>query len=399
MSLSILIAHNYYRERGGEDVVFETEAGLLEQHGHRVERLTFHNDEIPDRLSALGRVRLAGRTLWSPESRRQFRLLLSNPKPDIVHFHNTFPLISPSAHAACREAGVPVVQTLHNYRLLCPSATFFRNGRPCEDCLGRTAPWPAVLHACYRNSRSQTVVTAAMLTAHRLRGTWARGVDVYIALTEFSRRKFVEGGLPADKIALKPNFVHPDPGIGLHDGDFFLFVSRLDPNKGVETLLRAWQLLERPPPLLIPNDGPLTEAVRRAAELSPAIDYQGRVERNSMLALMHKARALILPSEWYESFPATIVEAFAHSLPVIASRLGAMPEIIEDGRTGLHFEPGDPADLATKVQWAWTHPEEMERMGREARREYETKYSAEQNYERLMQVYERAMAAAKEERA
>ena len=241
-------------------------------------------------------------------------------------------------------------------------------------------------------------MVAGMLTAHRLRGTWTRDVDVYIALTEFSRCKFVEGGLPAEKIALKPNFVHPDPGVGAHDGDFALFVSRLTTDKGTATLLRAWQLLQQPIPLLIGNDGPLADAAQHAAASSPTIDHRGWVPRESMLKLMHQARALILPSEWYEGFPATIVEAFAHSLPVIASRLGAMAEIIEDGRTGLHFAPGDAADLAAKVEWAWAHPDELRHMGMEARREYEAKYTAEQNYQQLMEIYGRTMAAAKERR-
>ena len=396
--LLLLMVHNYYREPGGEDAVFEAEANLLARHGHRIERVTIHNDGIPDDLGAVGRVQLAARTLWSRQTYQEVRSRRHRLKPDMALFHNTFPLISPSAYGACREARVPVVQTLHNYRLICPNATFFRDGRLCEDCLGKTPPWPGVLHACYRNSRSQTAVVAAMLTGHRLRRTWARDVDVYIALTEFARQKFVQGGLPADRVVVKPNFVHPDPGVGAHDGNFVLFVGRLATNKGVETLLRAWELLEGPVPLRIVGDGPLAWLVQRAGDSRPTIKYEGRLARNAVVALMREARALIFPSGWYECFPLTILEAFACSLPVIASRLGAMAEIVDDGRTGFHFAPGDVADLAAKVKWAWTHPHEMRCMGMEARREYETKYTAERNYSLLMQVYERAMEVAKERR-
>jgi glycosyltransferase involved in cell wall biosynthesis len=404
-ALLVCMVHNYYREPGGEDVVFEAEADLLERHGHRVERLTVHNDEIPDDLGAIGRAGLAARTIWSRQNHNELRSLLHRLKPDIVHFHNTFPLISPSAYAACREAAVPVIQELHNYRLLCPSAEFFRDGHPCEDCLGKTPPWPGVLHACYRSSRSQTAVVAAMLTAHRFRGTWRRDVDVYIAGTEFVRQKFIEGGFPPDKIVVKPNFVPNDPSAGGHDGNFVLFVGRLTTNKGlqtllkamgVETLLKAWELLEGAVPLHIVGAGPLAETVRHAAESSPSIEYVGRLERSSVLALMRQAPTLIFPSEWYEPFGLVMVEAFACGLPVIGSRLASMAEIIDDGRTGLHFTPGDPADLAAKIQWAWTHPQEMQHMGMEARREYETKYTAERIYDQLMQIYERAMAARKE---
>lgn len=392
MKTSILICHNYYREPGGEDVVFEAEADLLERRGHRVERLVVHNDEIPEKLGSVAQAMLAARTIWSRESDQRIRSLLRRTTPDVVHFHNTFPLISPSAYAACRQAGVPVVQTLHNYRLLCSNASFFRDGHPCEDCLGRTPPWPGVLHACYRDSRPQTTIVAAMLTAHRMRRTWTRDVSVYVALTEFAQRKFVQGGLPRGRIVVKPNFIEPDPGTGAHDGDFALFAGRLAPNKGVATLIQAWERLTTAVPLRIAGDGPLGEFVRSAASSNPLIQYHGRLDRESLLDLMHQARILVFPSEWYESFPVTLVEAFACGLPVVASRLGAMAEIVDVGQTGLHFASGDAADLAAKVEWAWAHPEEMRQMGAKARRQYETSYTAESNYEQLVRVYERAVA-------
>lgn len=397
--MSVIISvYNAYLNRGGEDEVFEAEADLLERHGHLVTRMRVEVDELRQ-LSILKRAKLAAGTIWSVQYGRRFRELIPRLKPDLVHFHNTFPLISPSAYVACQELGVPVVQTLHNFRLLCPNALFFRDGHICEDCSGKTFAWPGILHACYHNSRSQTSVIAAMLAGHHLRGTWSRDVDVYVATSEFTRQKFIIGGLPKDKILVKPNFLYPDPGVGDHQGDFALFVGRLDTNKGIETLLRTWELLDDLPPLHIVGDGPLAQVVEAAAHSNPNIQYLGRCPRESVLKSMAQARALIFPSQWYEGFPMTIVESLACGLPVIASRLGAMTEVIEDGRTGLHFEPGNAADLAAKVKWAWTQKEEMRRMGLEARREYESKYTADQNYDQLIKIYERALATTKKRSA
>lgn len=298
-------------------------------------------------------------------------------------------LVSPSAYYASQEAGVPVVQTLHNYRLVCPAATFFRDGHVCEDCLGKTPPWPGVMHACYRGSRSQTAVVAAMLTVHRALKTWREQVDCYITMTDFTRRKLIAGGLPAEKVAVKPNFVHPDPGMKDGHGCYALFVGRLSPEKGLRTLLQAWQGI-RDIPLKIVGDGPLLDEVRSVmqAQQLRGVEVLGTRTRQEVMDLMHGASFLVFPSEWYECFPVTLAEAFACGLPVVASSLGVMAEIVEDGRTGLHFKPGDPEDLAAKVEWAWGHPCEMTVMGREARHEYEQKYTAERNYQQLTEVYQ-----------
>src|SRR5581483_9761958 len=193
----------------------------------------------------------AARTVWSRPAYRVLRELLRAHRPAVAHFHNTFPLISPAAYYACRAERVPVVQTLHNFRLLCPNALFFRDGRVCEDCLGKAVPWPGVAHKCYRGSRSASAAVCTMLTVHRALGTWHTAVDRFIALTDASRRKFVAGGLPADKIAVKANFVDPDPGPGTGAGGYGVFVGRLSAEKGVGTLLKAWQQLGRDVPLKI----------------------------------------------------------------------------------------------------------------------------------------------------
>jgi glycosyltransferase involved in cell wall biosynthesis len=395
--MKIVVVHNTYKQPGGEDVVFEQERRMLESKGHVVIAY-FRNNKDVDDYGGFRRLQLAGRTIWAAESKKEFARLLHHENPDLVHIHNTFVMISPSIFSACREAGVPVVQTLHNFRLYCPAVTFFRDGRICEECVDHSL-WRGVAHGCYRNSRAATAVVAAMLAVHRQRQTWNRNVDRYIALTESSRAKFLQCGLPAEKIVVKPNFVHPDPGPrSSGEGEYALFVGRLSPEKRVSTVLAAWNHLhERSIPLVILGGGPQSDQLEKDAVRKglSSVDFRGQLPRDQTLATMRKARFLIFSSEWYEHFPVTIAESFACGVPVICSRLGAMQEIVEDGRTGLHFTPGDAQDLAAKVEWAWSHPEEMRSMGEQARREYETKYTAEKNYPMLMEIYGHAMAACR----
>lgn len=386
----VLFCHNFYQQLGGEDVVFAAERDLLRRYGHEV----FEHTDTNDRINGMNRLALAGTTIWSRAAHRTIGDLVGQAGVDIVHFHNTFPLLSPAVYSACKQAGAAVVQTLHNYRLVCPNGLLFRDGAPCEDCVGRTPPLPGVIHGCYGGSRAQTAVTATMLTTHRVRGTWRQDVDVYIALTEFSRQKLIQGGVPAAKIVVKPNFIDPAPEPGPSSGDFFLFAGRLDEGKGVKTLLKAWTSSCPPAPLRIAGSGALLADVSAAVRNSSMIEHLGTLDRTSLLDQMRQARALIFPSQWYENFPVTLVEAFACGLPVIVSRIGAMAEIVEDGRTGLLFNPGDPDDLRAKVRWAWDNPDELDRMGARARCEYESKYTGAQNYEQLMAIYERARIVA-----
>jgi len=392
--MKILTVHNTYQQRGGEDVVLEEETRLLKSHGHIVIRYGRDNAELKG-TGGIGALAAAGETVWSCSSHAAMREILKKEKPDIAHFHNTFPLISPSAYYACAEAGVPVVQTLHNYRLLCPAASLLRDGQVCESCMRRAAPWPGVLHACYRGSRPATLATAVMLSVHRALRTWRNKVNLYIALTEFARRKFIEGGLPADRIVVKCNFVVHRSTRWAPCGDYALFVGRLSAEKGPQLLPAAWQRLQTHIPLRVMGDGPLLEPLRetigRCGQAS-RIELMGRRTSEEVAVLMAGARFLIVPSVWYEAFPLTVAEAYSCGLPVIASRIGALAEIVQDGVTGLHFKPGDPADLAAKVEWAWTHPDAMEEMGRAARREYEAKYTAEANYQMLVQIYRHVSA-------
>ena len=387
--MNILVAHNYYQQPGGEDQVFAAEAALLEDHGHRVVRYEENNSRIADRVGALTAID----AIWNSTSARSITELMRREKPDVVHFHNTFPLISPAAYYAVQRAGVPVVQTLHNFRLLCPAATLFRDGAVCEQCIDQRSFRPAMFHKCYRGSRPATAAVAAMLTLHRAARTWQRKVDRYIAVSEFARRKFIVGGLPANRIVLKPNFVSPDPGMGDGNGGNALFVGRLSAEKGIAVLASAWRELSDIP-LTVAGDGPVS-----GTEWPAGVTWVGRQPHARILELMREARVLIFPSLWYEGAPMTIIEAFACGLPVIASNLGSMAEMVAHERTGLLFNPGDAEDLARKVRWAFENPDAVEAMRAAARREFEEKYTAERNYKMLTSIYEQAIERAGKRRS
>ncbi|MFB3922527.1 MAG: glycosyltransferase [Terriglobia bacterium] len=386
--MRILLIHNYYQEPGGEDVVFAQERELLTRFGNVVSTYVRNNREIRTQ-SARQRATLAWNVIWADDAKRDVLRLIHEDRPDVVHAHNTFTQISPSIYEACRESGVPLVQSLHNFRLLCPSANFFRSGHVCQEC-PRDGLWRSLLYGCYRQSHAATAAVVAMLAVHRRRHTWQEKVDGYIALSDFARRAFIQGGIPEAKLHIKPNFVYPDPRPRSGGGDYALFIGRLSPEKGIRTLAEAWgRLNERRIPLRVVGGGPL-HAELQSALASRGLDQVrlcGHLSREKTTEALQRARFLVLPSECFENFPLVIAEAFACGKPVICSRLGSMQELVTDGQTGLHFSPGDPEDLAAKVEWAWSHPRTLHEMGRAARREYEANYTAEKNYETLMNIY------------
>jgi glycosyltransferase involved in cell wall biosynthesis len=389
--MNILIIHNTYQQPGGEDVVVAQEGRLLERHGHKVSSYTRSNDEIDD-LSFSQRLGLIRRIVSADDSKLAIRAILRDRQPDIVHVHNTFAMVSPSVYEACREQGVPVVQTLHNYRLLCPAGTLFRDGKPCEECVTHSL-LRSVRYGCYRNSRMMSGAIALMLKTHRSRQTWNTGIDAYIAISAFVRDKFVQAGFPADKIYVKPNFVEPDPGQRSQAGDCALFVGRLSPEKGLTMLIEAWQRLPSAVPLLVAGDGPM----RRELELEvakkriPAVQFAGRLGRNEVHDAMKKAAFVVVPSAWHEPFGLVVAEAFACGTPVLGASIGGIQEMLDDQVTGLHFAAGDPDALAQKAAWAWEHRLELTAMGKAARRTYEDRYTAEANYSLLMKIYDSAI--------
>jgi len=414
--LKILMAHNYYQQPGGEDGVFAAEVAMLRENGHSVIEYTDHND----RIKKMNPLAVFGDTLWSSYTYKRFVKLIEEEKPDIAHFHNTFPLISPSAYYACKKMGVPVVQTLHNYRLLCPGALFYRDGKICEECIGNSVPlyqtlrdyednsfqdkasgkggkrglfsFPAgaVLHKCYHKSYLHSFVVSFMLFFHRFLGTWDSKVDAYIALTEFCKRKFVEGGLPEEKIFVKPNFVHPDPGMReSFDGDYALFVGRLSEEKGVRALLRAWEDVEGVP-LKIVGDGPLRRELEdfvRERRIKD-VEFLGKRGKDEVYSLMKGAGFLVFPSEWYETFGLVVIEAFACGVPVVAAGIGAMSEIIVDKYSGLHFMVGNKDNLNDVVRNIF-FSKNLQELRNNCRQHFEFNYISEINYDLLINIYQK----------
>lgn len=379
--MKILIAHNAYQQPGGEDAVVNAELALLRHFGHEVEVYRQHNDT----LNNMPRMAAVVSTIWSRRSADDIDSLCRRFQPDVIHVHNTFPLISPSLYWAAARRRVPVVQTLHNFRLLCPQAIFLRDGKICEDCIGKL-PWRAVMRKCYRTSLPQTAVVTGMLATHRALGTYRNRITRYIALNRFALRKYVAGGLPAERFRIKPNFVQ---SIALPSSDKRrggLYVGRLSPEKGFEVLAAAAQSGNINVDVI--GTGPLEMLARQTFGKT----YLGFMPLDDIMMRMRRAQFLIVPSICYENSPRAIIEAFSCGLPVLTSRLGALADMVQDGVTGILFNPGDTADMAEKIAWAYSHPEQMARMGLAARVEYEARYTPERNYEMLMNIYEDAIS-------
>lgn len=389
--MNVLIVHNYYQQGGGEDVVFLAEQENLRRHGVQVQTFTLSNDSI----TGQNQLKTAAQTFWNSGVAQQLADLVSTHGSEVVHFHNTFPLISPAAYWAVRRRGAAVVQTLHNFRLMCAASNLYRTqdgvGRVCEDCLGRL-PVSAVKHACYRGSRAGSAVVAGMQVTHRLLGSYSRAVDSYIALSESGRAKMIQGGLPAERLSVKPNFLVDDPGPGAGDGQYALFVGRLTPEKGILTLLDAWKEIGTRLPLKVAGDGPLLEEVQRRAAVLPGVEVLGRQDREHVRALMAHATLLTLPSEWYEGFPMTLLEAYACGLPVVASDIGALSSLVSDGVTGRQFSPGNAGQLAQAVRDMIAAPDQLGHMRQAARQTFLSHYTAEINVQQQLGIYGLALA-------
>jgi glycosyltransferase involved in cell wall biosynthesis len=389
--VKILLVHNFYRQHGGETAVFEAERRMLQAAGHSVISYTRDSNEI-EGFGPWQRAALAPAAIWARDSHREIGALIASESPDVAHFTNTFPLISPSAYYACRTARVPVVQSIHNYRLVCPAAILWRDGAICEECIDHSL-LRSVQHACYHESRLTSAVLATAISIHRQCGTYANLVDRYIALTEFARAKLVAGGLPEEQISVKPNFIDPDPGVREGPGDYALFAGRLTIEKGVHTLLDAWKRIGPDIPLHIAGDGPLRDALVQRIETEDiaGVTMLGSLSRDAMMRELRGARVLVFPSEWYEGMPMAILEAFACGVPTVSARLGGMREMIDDGRNGLLVAPGDSEGIATRVRWLFDSEAESTELSRAARAEYEAHYTAAANCAQLIDIYRQAI--------
>jgi len=400
--MKILLVHNFYGSSApsGENTAYLAERDLLQRHGHQVIEFTRHSDEIRNREFA-GAVKGALATPWNPFALQKLVDLLNVEQPDVMHAHNTFPLLSPAVFTAARGMKTATVLTLHNYRIFCAAGIPMRNGTPCTECLDRQSVLPSLRYGCYRSSRLATLPLSFMIAFHNKIGTWQRDVDAFISLTDFQQDKMADAGLPKERMHTKPHF-YPDPPEPLpweKHNPKVVFVGRLGPEKGVNLLLDAWKLWGDTAPLLeLIGDGPERMKLEVSAsqpKLSQKIKFHGHLSFEKTQGKMAQASLLVLPSLCYEGFPMVIREAFALGVPVVASRLGSLPYLIEDGQTGLLFEPGNSKDLLRVLQNLWHQPEKLSAMGRKARTDFEEKYTAAVNYEILKGIYQ---AAIKERR-
>lgn len=382
--MRILVVHHRYRVRGGEDQAVDREVALLREAGVEVELWERDSKEI---VGYLAKVRAAREIPYSEQSRDELAQMIASFKPRLVHVHNFFPTFTPSIYDACQAAKVPLVQTLHNFRIFCASGVLSRNGKPCELCLGGST-FPALRFACYQDSRLSTFALTRMINQHRALDTWNRKVDAFIALSNFSASKFAQGGIHRDKIFVKPNFAFPPPPEAVRASDLYaLYVGRLSEEKGIRTLLKAWDGLEVP--LWIVGDGPLRAEVE--AKKSRWIRVLGAMPSQSVMRIMSKAEFLIVPSECYENFPVVVAEAFSLGLPVVGSRLGALAEIIRHEKNGLHFEAGNAENLRNVALKLAKDVKLNGRLSEGARTDYLERYTPKGNLKMLLEIYQAAM--------
>lgn len=390
--MRIAFCHNFYQQPGGEDQVFQAESAMMEEHGHDVLRYTRHNDEIND----LSKLSVLKKTFWNGQVYKELLGKFQQFRPDVVHFTNTFPLISPSAYKAARRSGAVVVQSLHNYRLICPGSLLMRNGSVCETCVNKTFALPAIWRKCYRGSMFASAVTVGMNAWHRVMGTSRKYVNRFISLTDFAKQKFIESGFDPDRISVKQNFVRGVSNLAsLEKNGRALFVGRLVNEKGIELLLDAWSRLPRQTPLDIVGDGPLREQVESRTKQLSHIKLHGNLDHSQVKEMMRSAMVQIVPSICYETFGLVVIEAFSVGTPAIVTNHGALAELVEDGRTGLRFESGNAAELAQKVDWITREDSQRTEMGSNALAEYELKYTREKNYEILKGIYEETLELEK----
>jgi len=387
--MRVLIGHNHYKIPGGEDAVFKAEHTLLQEMGEDVTLYTRHNKEI-DEGHFLQKINMLRELSWSKRSYREVRSLIKKFKPHIAHFHNIFFLLTPSVYAACKDEGVPVVQSQHNFRLFCSNGLFYRDHNVCEDCLNKSL-WQGVFHRCFRQSTLLTAAIATMLMKHWKKGTWTNMVDTYVTATQFSRQKLIAGGIPDDKIVVKPHF-QPKSVTMAEDRGYALYVGRLSEEKGVDVLIKAWSLGVGTP-LKIIGQGPLDQTLRKMSrdDNLDQIEFLGFVKDEEFNKYLQGAKFLIIPSRCYENFPRIVAEAFAYGVPIIASRLGSLGEIIDEGKNGLLFHAGDATDLRNKVKQLVEQRFRNSEMRQAARQKYESHLSAKKNYEDLIKIYQKAM--------
>ncbi|HYF31100.1 MAG TPA: glycosyltransferase family 4 protein [Chitinophagaceae bacterium] len=388
--MKILFIHNRYRQHGGEDVAVELETSLLQQKGHEVQTIIFNNEEPS---GVLNKLRFGRNAIYNKTSARLVKKTIETFRPDIVHVHNWFFAASPSVLFAASKTGVPVIMTIHNYRLVCSNALLLRNNLPCELCVQQTFPLHGIRYKCYRQSASQSALVTAITGTHKVLRTWQKKVNTYILLTAFAKSRLQGSSFRADpaKLLIKPNFI-PDPGQGVQPREnFFLFAGRLSTEKGVHVLLNAFQQLAASR-LIIVGEGPERDILHNSYANAANITFEGKLDRTELMELMKRCKAVIFPSLWYEGLPFTILEAYATGTPVIASRLGSMIELISDGYNGFHFSPGDVGELKHCIQTIEKAGPGIERLYTNARQTYLDHYHPDIHYQSIIPIYETTIA-------
>ncbi len=397
--MKVVLVHNFYGSEApsGENAVVDAEAALLRGRGHRLVEFFRHSDEIRGR-GAVGLLEGGLATPWNPMVRRKLRRLLVEERPDVMHVHNSFPLLSPSVFSAAAGLGTAVVFTPHNFRLFCSNGLALRDGAPCIRCLEKRSSLPAIRYGCYRQSRTATLPLAAMIALHRRLGTWERHVDGFISLSAFQRDLLLRYGLPAERVTLKPNFYDPatDPLPWAARERKVVFVGRLTSEKGAQILVDAWRRWGAEAPRLeIMGDGPQRARLEAEIAASPArerVSFLGQLPFSEAQGRLARARLAIVPSLCYEGFPMVVREAFAFGVPVLASALGSLGDIVTDGETGRLFPAGDAAALQSAASSLWQAPETLERLGDAAACRFRERYTSARGYEDLMAIYDAAIA-------
>ncbi|NYF89849.1 glycosyltransferase involved in cell wall biosynthesis [Edaphobacter lichenicola] len=386
--MRILFLHNRYIYRGGEDESREQEISMLRSRGEEVIEYVLDNAEIrSENLITVGL-----QSIWNSKEFDNIKQLIRSERPDIMKVDNFFPRLSPSIFRAAKEMGIPTALSVRNYRLVCPSANLFRDGHVCTTCVGSKVALSAIQHRCYRKSYLQSAAVVASNVYAHLRGVWGDSVDRFIAVSSFVKQQLVAGGFPEDRIIVKPNFIS-DTGVGDGSGGYGLYVGRLTEEKGVRSLLKAWKNILQPVRLKLIGDGPLESIVREASEADSRIEYLGRRSLSDVCEYLGNAAFLIFPSEWYEPFGRTIVEAYSKGTPVIAAATPPMQAMVEDGVTGLLYRPGDSVELASVVSSLTSDPDRLRSLRLQARARYLALYTEEQNYQQLMAAFQECIEA------
>lgn len=381
---NVLMAHNYYQVQGGEDTVFSNEIKMLKKNGHKVVEYTRHNDEIKSGI--FNKLKLGIDTIFSLKTYKEVKEIIDKNNIDIVHVHNTLPLISPSIYYAARAKKIPVVQTIHNFRLLCPGATFTRNGVICEDCLVKGLG-QSLKNKCYRNSLVQTSIMYAMLRVHRFIGTYNK-ID-YITLTEFNKKKLLNLIKDESRIHVKSNFIEKKEKTKRNLENYFVYIGRLDEIKGINFLVESWKDIDENCILYIIGRGTEEDNIKEYIKKNELknIKVLGFVQREKAFEIMKKAKAVIVPSKCYEGFPMTIVESFSLGVPIIGSKLGNIKDIVEDRYNGLLFS--NKSELNEVVEEIFYNKKLNEKLGHNAFNTFKEFYTDEENYKILLEIYSR----------